>query len=138
VNGIDAEAVVASAPNFDGKVQLIHAAFGAGEMAERAIEETRAKHLEKQAHRDRLRQLVAAWPALSRRLEQQLPGLKQVRGWLDDAGAPRDAASIGVTREHLHNSILNARFLRSRYTVLDVLEETGLLPQAASRVAGLI
>jgi glycerol-1-phosphate dehydrogenase [NAD(P)+] len=138
VNGIDAEAVVASAPNFDGKVQLIHAAFGAGEMAERAIEETRAKHLEKQAHRDRLRQLVAAWPALSRRLEQQLPGLKQVQGWLDDAGAPRDAASIGVTREHLHNSILNARFLRSRYTVLDVLEETGLLPQAASRVAGLI
>ena len=40
-------------------------------------------------------------------------------------------AEIGVDERYLHQSILKARFLRSRYTVLDLLDECGLLEQAA-------
>ena len=41
-------------------------------------------------------------------------------------------ADIGVDRAYLERTTLNARFLRSRYTVLDLLDETGLLAQAVT------
>jgi glycerol-1-phosphate dehydrogenase [NAD(P)+] len=47
------------------------------------------------------------------------------------AGTPFRAADIGVDDGYLIQSILKARFLRSRYTVLDLLDECGLLEQAA-------
>jgi glycerol-1-phosphate dehydrogenase [NAD(P)+] len=49
---------------------------------------------------------------------------------LHRAGAPAEAAEIGVGRDYLRRSTLNARFLRSRYTVLDLLEECGMLEAA--------
>jgi glycerol-1-phosphate dehydrogenase [NAD(P)+] len=42
-----------------------------------------------------------------------------------------ECADIGVDDRYLCDSILKARFLRSRYTVLDLLDECGLLEQAA-------
>jgi glycerol-1-phosphate dehydrogenase [NAD(P)+] len=136
--GLDVDAVVAAAADFDTKVAIIREGLGAGELAERAIEETRAKHLDAKAQRERLSRLLHVWPVLSDRLRQQLPALDELRGWLALAGAPSRAADIGVSRQHLHASILNARFLRSRYTVLDTLEETGLLARAAHHAADIV
>jgi glycerol-1-phosphate dehydrogenase [NAD(P)+] len=47
------------------------------------------------------------------------------------AGAPVTGQDIGVSDAYLYRSILKARFLRSRYTLLDLLDECGLLEQAA-------
>ena len=54
----------------------------------------------------------------------------EMRRHLRAAGAPAEAADIGVATDYLRRTILNARFLRSRYTLLDLLDETGLLVQA--------
>lgn len=117
------------------KVAEIRARFGPGEIADRAIAETAAKHVEGPALRARLHCLADVWPDLAPRLRARLmPAAKMARA-LHTAGAPSDAAQIGVSREYLHQTILKARFLRSRYTLLDLLDETGLLPQAAE--AGL-
>ena len=117
------------------KVAEIRMAFGGGEIADRAIAETEAKHVEGAALRDRVRLLNAVWPSLSDRLGARLMPAAQMARALATAGAPKEAAEIGVSRDYLHATILKARFLRSRYTVLDLLDETGLLPQAA--LAGL-
>jgi glycerol-1-phosphate dehydrogenase [NAD(P)+] len=109
---------------------MIEAAFGPGEIAARALEETRAKHLSPVQHRERLALIVAHWPALSHRLGAQLMSAAEMRRNLRAAGAPAEASDIGVARDYLHRTILNARFLRSRYTLLDLLDETGLLEQA--------
>ncbi len=53
-----------------------------------------------------------------------------MRRHLRAAGAPAVSTDIGVPPDYLHRTILNARFLRSRYTLLDLLDETGLLVQA--------
>jgi glycerol-1-phosphate dehydrogenase [NAD(P)+] len=105
--------------------------FGAGEIAERAIAETRLKHVEGDAMRDRLDGLHALWPALSQRLRARLWTADRMAAHLARAGAPVSGADIGVDDGYLYQSILKARFLRSRYTVLDLLDDCGLLEDAA-------
>ncbi len=105
--------------------------FGEGEVAARAMAETRAKHVEGAALHARLSRLHAVWPALSARLRARLWTADRMASHLSRAGAPVLAAEIGVDDRYLYQTILKARFLRSRYTVLDLLDECGLLEQAA-------
>jgi glycerol-1-phosphate dehydrogenase [NAD(P)+] len=130
VAGLDIEAVLARAPDMAAKAAAVEAAFGAGEIAERALEETRAKHLTPVQHRARLELLVDEWPALAARLRGTLVRAPVMQGWLAAAGAPSRAAEIGIDNARLARTISAARYLRSRYTVLDLLDETGLLPRA--------
>ncbi|MGL4235816.1 sn-glycerol-1-phosphate dehydrogenase [Tabrizicola sp.] len=109
----------------------IRARFGPGEIADRAIAETEAKHVEGSALRARLQLLNQVWPDLALRLRARLMPATTMARALNTAGAPSEAAHIGVSRDYLHQTILKARFLRSRYTLLDLLDETGLLLQAA-------
>jgi glycerol-1-phosphate dehydrogenase [NAD(P)+] len=125
----------APAVTMAAKAAEIRAAFGSGEIADRALAETEAKHVEGTALRDRLQRLSAVWPDLRPRLRARLMPAPAMARALHTAGAPCEATEIGVTRDYLHATILKARFLRSRYTLLDLLDETGLLPQAA--LAGL-
>ncbi len=125
-------AIADHAPTLDDKIATIRTAFGPGEIAARATEETRAKHIDRTTHRARLETIRATWPALQGRLCAQLMPAADMRAALHAAGAPADAADIGVDRAYLERTTLNARFLRSRYTLLDLLDETGLLAQAVT------
>lgn len=131
---LDPAHIVAMAPDLATKQKLIEAAFGTNEIASRAMAETRAKHVDGPALLARLARLRAVWPDLRARLAAHLMTASQMRAALHAAGAPSDAADIGVNRDYLRQTTLNARFLRSRYTILDLLEETGLL-QAAVEAA---
>lgn len=130
LTALDIDRLVAAAPGIDDKIAAMNAAFGPGEIAERAEIETRAKHLEPEALRARLTRLQQVWPQLRDRLSRHLISADAMRAALYAAGAPADAADIGVDRDYLRRTTLNARFLRSRYTVLDLLDETGLLAAA--------
>ncbi len=106
--------------------------FGVGEIAERAIMETRLKHTEGDAMQARLTHLRAIWPDLAVRLRARLWTADKMADHLAQAGAPSVSADIGVDDAYLYQTILKARFLRSRYTILDLLEDCGLLEQAAT------
>jgi glycerol-1-phosphate dehydrogenase [NAD(P)+] len=122
----------AEAPSLADKQAEILGHFGPGEIAERALAETRAKHVEGAALQARLARLRDLWPDLSPRLRARLWPADRMAAHLARAGAPVTAADIGVNPHYLHRTILKARFLRSRYTVLDLLDECGLLDQAAA------
>ncbi len=132
LTGLDVAALVAGAPSMADKAAEIRTELGSGEIAARAIEETAAKHLSPQALRDRLARVRSVWPELRGRLAAQLGSATDMVTALQKAGAPAEAAEISVDRDYLHRTILNARFLRSRYTVLDFLDETGLLRSAVA------
>jgi glycerol-1-phosphate dehydrogenase [NAD(P)+] len=122
----------AKAPTLAAKEAEIRSRFGPGEIADRAIVETRAKHVEGAELQARLTTLRATWPDLSARLRARLWTAERMAGHLARAGAPVEATQIGVDPAYLFRTILKARFLRSRYTVLDLLDEVGLLDQAAA------
>jgi glycerol-1-phosphate dehydrogenase [NAD(P)+] len=121
----------AEAPILADKEADIRTRFGAGEIAERAIAETRAKHVEGTELQGRLTLFRKVWPTLSTRLRSRLWTADRMAQHLARAGAPVEAADIGVDAAYLYRTVLKARFLRSRYTVLDLLDEVGLLDQAA-------
>lgn len=127
---LDVAAAVAAAPSLGVKIAAIHAAFGPGEIAARAVEEVRAKHVDGANLRARLERVREGWPLLAERLRAQVMAPDLMVGMLHRAGAPAEAAEIGVGRDYLRRTTLNARFLRSRYTVLDLLEECGMLEAA--------
>lgn len=134
---LDVAALVAQTPDMAAKARGIVAAFGQGEIAERAVVETQAKHLDPAALHARLAHLVAVWPDLRARLSGHLMRAGDMRAALRAAGAPVEAEDIGVDRAYLRRTVLHALYLRSRYTVLDLLDETGLLRRAVDAVLPL-
>ena len=129
---LDVGALEARAPSLEAKIAAIHTAFGPGEIAARAVEEVRAKHVEGAALRARLERVREGWPVLAGRLRGQVLAPEMMVEMLHRAGAPAEAEEIGVRRDYLRRTTLNARFLRSRYTVLDLLDECGMLEAAVA------
>ena len=120
-----------SGASLSEKEAEIRRLFGPGEIADRAMSETRLKFVEGADLQARLTRLREIWPALSARLRARLWTADHMAAHLSRAGAPVQGADIGVDDRYLYQSILKARFLRSRYTILDLLDECGLLEQAA-------
>jgi glycerol-1-phosphate dehydrogenase [NAD(P)+] len=129
---IDPVALVAAAPTLAAKADEIAGRLGDGEIAARALDETRAKHVDGTALAARLDRLRAVWPGLSARLAARVWSADRMVSHLRAAGAPADPADIGLTMSDLRVAVLAARFLRSRYTVLDLLDEAGLLDRAVA------
>ena len=117
IAALDSQEVVARAPSLDAKATMIAQVFPQAEIANRALAETTAKHLDPVAHRLRLERLKSQWPSLKERLRLQLLSPAEMADLLAMAGAPVVAADIGVDRSYLQRTTLAARFLRSRYTV---------------------
>ncbi len=123
-------AAAGAAPGMAAKAAEIARLFGPGEIAARAAEETASKHLEGAALAARLGQVRAVWAALSARLAAEVWPTRRMVEHLRAAGAPADPADIGLTMADLRAAVTKARFLRSRYTILDLLDDCGLLERA--------
>ena len=130
LSGLDAGALARAAPGIDTRRAQIAAAFTHPDIAARAAEETAAKTVGAGTLRARLETLSRAWPDLRARLSGQVITADRMADMLRAAGAPAAPGEIGVTRAHLRRTVAAARFLRRRYTVLDLLEEAGLLKAA--------
>ena len=123
-----------SAPSLSDKNAWIDLSFPSPEIAARAKLETAAKHLDPTQHCGRIAALTRCWPDLRRRLEDQLMRAPEMAALLHRAGAPAKASEIGVTPDRHRRTVISSRFIRSRYTVLDLLAETGLLEAALDAV----
>ena len=131
---LDVPGIVARAPNPADQARIIHAAFGPGEIAERAVVETQGKALSPDQHSARLQLLAQVWSDLAARLRARLMPAQDMIQRLQAIGAPSASTDIGVSRAHLRATVAKARYLRDRYTVLDLLDETGLLSMAIDAV----
>jgi glycerol-1-phosphate dehydrogenase [NAD(P)+] len=134
LTALGVEACVAALPSAEALEAQVRAALPAGEIADRAVVESLAKHPTPDALRARLVLLQAQWLTLRERIAGQLLPSTALRQMLATLGAAATPAEIGVSAVKLHADMLAARLIRRRYTILDLLAETGLLPALCSEV----
>lgn len=111
-------AVVAGKPSINGTIK------------ERALAEMQAKQPEADALRQRLQTIRTTWPLLRDRLGVFLLPEAEMRRWLADVGVATDPAALGISPVAHRETVLRARLIRRRYTVLDFLHDTGRLEDA--------
>lgn len=131
---IDISRLVASRPTLQDEISAIQGWFGTGTIADRSIEETKAKYPSDAELTERLESLVSDWPRLRERLRNHLVPASRMRRMLDAAGVASRPADIGLSPAHHRKTVLSARFIRRRYTLLDLLAETDMLEMAVEEI----
>ncbi len=110
--------------------------FDLPELADKALEETRAKYIDRQGVREQLMRMRTAWPRLRRSLRSHLMPSGELEDRLADAGCPSAPREIGISHGRLRESYLQAYNIRRRFTVLDLAVQTGLLVPSLERIFG--
>ncbi|VAW16385.1 Glycerol-1-phosphate dehydrogenase [NAD(P)] [hydrothermal vent metagenome] len=127
---LDIGTCVDRAPDWDMAVAQIRHHIPEQRIAERAIGEMAEKYIDGEALRSRLCDIKDAWPALRDRLTTSLMRAPDMAHHLKMAGSVYDPSHIGIGPERLKATVYSSRFIRRRYTILDLLAQTGLLDTA--------
>ena len=72
---------------------------------------------------------------LKGRLEGQLFSYEEIKERLEAVGAPTRAEEIGLTRQAAIETIVKSQLLRNRYTILDVVDDLGLMERAIDYIS---
>lgn len=129
---IDIDAVCAAWPgpaDLEASVLDAHPLLGAV-----AVKQASAKYVTAEQLRERLQRLARVWPTLREQLAQQLLPPGELRDMLDAAGCPTRPDQIGLDVEAFRATYRRSQMIRSRYTVLDLAVETGLLDQCVDEL----
>jgi glycerol-1-phosphate dehydrogenase [NAD(P)+] len=82
----------------------------------------------------RVSKTYAQWENLAARYASQIPSFAPLKADLAAAGCPTEPAHIGLSREACLRSSKIASIIRSRYTILDLVAELGILDEAFEAV----
>ncbi|HHU88029.1 MAG: sn-glycerol-1-phosphate dehydrogenase [Sphaerochaetaceae bacterium] len=74
--------------------------------------------------------LMGGWPQLKTKLAGQLFTYEETKERLLAVGAPTRAEEIGLTRSVAIETVRKSQLLRTRYTILDVVDDLGLMERA--------
>lgn len=132
-SNIDVDARVAAWPTAGELEAKVRASF-TGNMVEPAVKETMAKYLSVEQLRERLELIRTKWPEIKKRCEAQVMPAAHVEKILSDVGAVTHPQQIGLTEKRFHDTYLRCRMIRSRYTLVDFLEETGVLEEQTDKL----
>lgn len=104
--------------------------YGAG-----AEESAMKKFLDGDALAERRRRILDRWEPLRSRVRAQLIPFEELRKAFALVGAPADPRDIALNEAQFRHGIMTAQLIRTRYSILDVLFELGLLEEAADAAA---
>ena len=97
------------------------------DIAESILPFARQKYLDGPALQRRRQLILKRWENIRRAVAPVVIPANTSRSHLKRAGAVYRAADIGVSEEELEFAYRNARWIRNRYTVLDLAAELGML-----------
>ncbi|AHY48313.1 Glycerol dehydrogenase-related enzyme (plasmid) [Rubrobacter radiotolerans] len=131
---LDVEAAVSAWPSWPEVEERVRALHTLPELERAAVEQSRAKYVGADALRERLELLREVWPELSGKLRSHLLPAEELRRMLRAAGCPVTPEEIGLSRDELQKTYRRALTIRSRYTVLDLANETGILDECVAEL----
>ena len=130
---LDVDRVVAEAPSQDDVVARIRAALPE-RIHDESIKVSLEKHVEGEALRERLLLIQEKWDAIRARVADQLVAPGEAADMLRRAGAPNHPALIGIGWDRFRATHDKARMIRNRYTVFELLSETGTFDAVLDRL----
>ncbi len=131
---LDVEAAVSVYPSLEAMEAGILAMDDSPALIERAIEECRAKWVDRETLRARLQAFREGWPVLRARLERQMMSAQGLRTHLAEGGCPTEPHEIGLTLAQVRASYAAARWIRRRYTLHDLAYELGVIDELVAEV----
>lgn len=132
VGAIDPAQLAARTPSTSALETNVRASFPLPFMAANAAVETAAKAASPAHVEQRLRALRDNWSDILVYLRERLPKAAVAQRWLEEVGAPSQAADVGVSREKHARDYGRARLIRRRFTGLDLLHDLGWLDSAVA------
>lgn len=94
-----------------------------------------AKFMEPDAILRRREVICANWETLNRRVREQLLPFDEIRATLKKAGCPVTPEELGLAPGQFIHGVRTAQLIRKRYTLLDVLEECGVMEYMMNELA---
>jgi len=124
---LDVEAIRNAWPSREELERTVRDAHTTPGLDEAAVEQSLAKYVDADGLAERLESLEYRWPELRKKLAEQLMPAVRIRDLLRAGGCPVSPEEIGLERNEFRAAYTRARMIRSRYTVLDLANETGIL-----------
>lgn len=122
---IDVGAVVDAWPSPAEMEQSVRQAHDL--LADMAVDQTLGKYVTGEELAERLEHLREFWPTLRQRLADQLLPPEELEEMLRTAGCPTRPSDIGLSIEDFRTTYTRSQMIRTRYTLLDLAKETGIL-----------
>ncbi|MEL4357147.1 MULTISPECIES: sn-glycerol-1-phosphate dehydrogenase [unclassified Luteococcus] len=129
IDAVDVDAAVAAWPDPQANDQRVAALQPIEAIREAALGQSRAKYVAPDQIRQRIELIKAHWPRIVERVTPQLVTADEAARMLQQVGGPSHPSQIGISQDKLKLTYYQAQTIRSRYTILDTLQELGLLGQ---------
>ncbi|HKH77820.1 MAG TPA: sn-glycerol-1-phosphate dehydrogenase [Rubrobacteraceae bacterium] len=133
IANLDVEAAKREWPSKEEVEERVRAAHNPP-LEENAVKQSLAKYIDADQLGERLEKLKELWPELSGKLREQLMPAGELRDMLKAAGCPTSPEEIGLSIEDFKATYRRAQMIRSRYTVLDVANEAGILDECVDEL----
>lgn len=131
---LDPDSILGSWPSREETEQAVRAAHTTPGLDEAAVEQSLAKYVDADELGGRLNLLREKWPGLREKLSEQLMPAGGIRDLLRAAGCPVSPAEIGLGTKDFRATYTRARMIRSRYTILDLAYEAGILDECVEEL----
>ena len=131
---LDVDSIQKSWPSIEKLERTVRAAHTTPGLDEAAVEQSLAKYVDADELSERLNLLREKWPGLRERLTEQLMPAEKIRDLLHAAGCPTSPAEIGLGIKDFRATYARARMIRSRYTILDLAYEAGILDECVEEL----
>lgn len=129
IEAVDVDAAVAAWPDEQANDERVAALQPIEAIREAALGQSRAKYVGPDKIRERVELIKAHWPKIIERVTPQLVTAEEAARMLKEVGGPYHPSMIDIDQDKLKLTYYQAQTIRSRYTILDTLQELGLLGQ---------
>lgn len=135
MESLDVERCVTQWPSWEKMEENIRAVFAdkPGHLS-RALVESKAKYITAERLREQLTHLKQVWPELREKISAQIFSYDHVHDCLKKVGAPYEPEMIGVSRERLRKTFRGIPYMRSRYTIIDLIQRCGLMDEVEAAI----
>lgn len=137
IDSLDIDECVSKWPTWEQMQEDIRKVLeGKPEHIARALSESKNKYVNHESLREQIHLLKKVWPELRQRMKAQIYSFGHVYDCLKKVGAPYEPEMIGITRAKLMDTFIGIPYMRSRYTVIDLIHRCGLMDQVCSALFG--